>query len=382
MKVMLVGGGTGGHITPLLAVAHELKKLEPSARLTYVGERRGKFSHLTIDSHLFEQHHKVFAGKFRRYHKESWLSRLLDLKTNLLNLRDAALVLIGFSEALWLLISRRPNVIFIKGGFVAVPIGLAAALLKIPYITHDSDTMPGMANRIISRWARLHATGMPAEFYPYPERKTVYVGIPLNREFAYVSEELRQEYRRSLKLPDNSQVLLVTGGSLGARRLNQAVVQAIPALLHKYENLYIFHQTGKGQEKIYEGVDLPSDRMQAFAFGNNMFRYSGAADVVVARAGATSIAEFAAQGKACIIVPNPILAGGHQLKNAAHLAQYEAALVIDEHSLSHDPDQLRQAIEKLLEDNELRQRMATNINKLSKPDAARSIAKLLLENLT
>src|SRR5690606_13564925 len=158
----------GGHISPLLAVAHELKKIEPDARLDYVGERGGKFKRLVLEDTSIDEARFILAGKFRRYHGESWLRRLLDVRTNLLNIRDALYTLIGFCQSVWLLLRRRPDVVFIKGGYVGVPIGLAAALLKVPFITHDSDAVPGLANRVVGRWARLHATGMPEKFYDYP----------------------------------------------------------------------------------------------------------------------------------------------------------------------------------------------------------------------
>lgn len=260
-----------------------------------------------------------------------------------------------------------------------MPVGLAAAILRVPFLTHDSDTMPGLANRIIARWAKVHATGMPENFYSYPKHKTKYVGIPLASQYVPVDDGLRHEYKKSLGVPDDSPVVLITGGSLGARRLNQFAVEAVSLLMEKHDKVYVFHQTGKGQESIYEKYKIPPERLKAFAFSSDMFRYSGAADVVITRGGATTIAEFALQGKACIIVPNPDLAGGHQLKNAEYLSSLNAAIILQEAELSNGHSLLFETIMRLLQNESERKLLATNILKLSKPHASNQLATLILE---
>jgi UDP-N-acetylglucosamine--N-acetylmuramyl-(pentapeptide) pyrophosphoryl-undecaprenol N-acetylglucosamine transferase len=160
--VLLSGGGTGGHITPILAVAHQLKQQDPTVKTVYVGEHGGKFASLLDGNTDIDEIKTIFAGKLRRYHGDSWFKRLFDVRANLLNLRDLFLFGVGLLQSLWLVKKINPDVVFLKGGFVGVPVGLSAALWHKPFVTHDSDALPGLANRIVSRWAKYHATGMPA----------------------------------------------------------------------------------------------------------------------------------------------------------------------------------------------------------------------------
>lgn len=373
----MTGGGTGGHITPLLAVAHELKRQAPSVRLTYVGERRGKFQHLTLTNDDLDDKRYIFAGKFRRYHGESWLRRLFDVRTNLLNARDGIYVLIGFGQVFWYLLRHRPDVVFVKGGFVGVPVGLVSALLRIPFVTHDSDTSPGLANYIISRWAIYNATGMPTSFYNYPEHKMVHTGIPLSEQYQPVDQVQLEDYRRQLGLPVEAKILLITGGSLGARTLNSLAAVAVKKLLQTYPDLYVFHQTGENQKELYNELKPKAkQRLKVFGFANDMVLYSGAADVIVARGSATYIAEFATQSKAVVMIPHPGLK--HQLENAEHLEGSGAVRVMFEKDLKRDDSLLTRELEQLLTDSEARQRLAMHLSAINKTAAAEELAALLL----
>lgn len=383
MRIMLVGGGSGGHITPLLAVAAELKKRKPDSEIVYVGKRGDKLAEITEGNPNIDRVELVRAGKFRRYHGESWFRRILDIKTILLNARDGVYVLIGIVQSLSLLKRTRPDIIFIKGGFVGVPVGLAARLRHRPFITHDSDTVPGLANKIIGRWAKLHATGMPPEFYTYPMEKIRYVGIPLQADFQPVNSALKQKYRQEIQIPMSSKLLFVIGGGLGARSINSSVQRVLPALLDKFEDLYVVQAVGKLNEpKIkaeyqkYLSPDQQS-RVRVFGFISDVFRYSGAADVIITRAGATNLAEFALQKKACIVIPSPHLVGGHQVKNAQQLRGREAAVIIDEAELAKTPAELEESVSKLLSNQALREKLEQNMSSFAKPKAAEELAQLI-----
>jgi UDP-N-acetylglucosamine--N-acetylmuramyl-(pentapeptide) pyrophosphoryl-undecaprenol N-acetylglucosamine transferase len=378
MKILLTGGGTGGHITPLLAVAHELKKAQPNIELIYVGELGSKFADLTAqDAHLFSRRHVIFAGKFRRYNGESWLRRILDLKTNALNIRDAFYVVLGILQALLIMVREHPRIVFVKGGYVGMPVGLAAAALRIPYVTHDSDTVPGLANRVISRWARMHATGMPTEYYAYPKSKMRYTGIPVSDKFQRVTLEKKDRAKVALGIPTDMKVILVTGGSQGSIRLNNAMAEIVPELLRRHTDVFVLHHVGRGNEGTYGDFTSPRLRVESFIMA--FFQASAAADVVVARAGANTIAELSIQEKAAILIPSPFLAGGHQLKNAEHLQSQYAALVLHEMDVSRDPNLLLRTITNVLEQPKLRTELAQRLSTLSKPFAARELANTLLE---
>lgn len=382
--VVLTGGGSGGHITPIIAVAHELKRLDPNIRTVYIGKRGDKLGTMAREHDAIDQTYLIFAGKFRRYHTEGW-RQLLDVKTVFLNLRDLSYLGIGFIQSLFLLARLKPWVIFIKGGFVGVPVGMAAALQKRPFVTHDSDSIPGLANRIVGRWARAHATGMPANFYPYPPEKTVYTGVPVQAGFQPVTSKERASFRHDLELPIDGRVLFVTGGGLGAVRLNNYIADLAPRLLTTYQDLTILHaagHTGYGDLLAgYAQLDTSlRSRIIVKDFITNLHTYSGAADVVVMRAGASAFAEMAVQGKPCILVPNAYLTGGHQSKNADAYAREDAASVVTEVEIEQQgTTMLYQAITVLFDDTAERNKLALNIAKFAVPDAAERLAKLLIQ---
>ena len=178
MKIVITGAGSGGHVTPLLAVAEEIRKIDNTANIVFIGQKGDPFGMRLEGSQIIDESIFISAGKFRRYHGEGW-KQLLDVPTLFKNFLDFFKFLIGSIQAYSVLGKIKPDIIFIKGGYIGVPVGLAAAMRKIKYITHDSDTMPGLANRIIAKWALMHATGMPSEFYDYPKEKTTYVGVPI-----------------------------------------------------------------------------------------------------------------------------------------------------------------------------------------------------------
>lgn len=374
--IVLTGGGTGGHITPILALAHELKKIEPSYRTVYVGERGAKFAQLTKNHPAIDGSATVFSGKYRRYYGESWLKRLLDVRTNLLNLRDAIFVLIGVIQA-WLLLGKiKPSLVFLKGGYVGVPVGIAAALRNIPIVTHDSDSLPGLANRLISRWAVLHATAMPAETYAYPPERTKQVGVLVEHNYQPVTDQLQATYRQTLKLPEDAEVILATGGSSGAEAINKAMKSIAIELLNGHKSLHIIHQVGKGRLSDFDNVQ--HDRLHLLEFLTPMHAYMGASDIVVTRASANTLAEIGVQGKAAIVIPSPYLADGHQLRNAEFLAAQKAAIVVLESEL---PAKLLDSINLLLGSAGGRSSLAQKLQRLSPSGAARKLAKLLIEQL-
>ena len=189
MKVMMTGGGTAGHVTPLLAVASELKKEQPSASIRYIGNYGDTFGHLVKNSNDFDKSYLIFAGKFMRYHKISKLVYLKDPRITLKNIRDLFLFLFGFIQSIAYLVFWRPDVIFVKGGFVGLPVGLAGAFLRIPVVTHDSDAVPGLTNRILSRYSKLQAVAMPIDSYKYNKKTIRLTGLPINEDIVAITAE-------------------------------------------------------------------------------------------------------------------------------------------------------------------------------------------------
>jgi UDP-N-acetylglucosamine--N-acetylmuramyl-(pentapeptide) pyrophosphoryl-undecaprenol N-acetylglucosamine transferase len=378
--IVLTGGGSGGHITPLLSLARELKKNSPGCQIIYIGHKGDNFDTFKQSGHDFDFMAFINAGKFRRYHDQS-LKGLAHPKTFILNLRDFFRLPGSIILSYKILRRFKPDVVFSKGGFVAVPVGVAAKLKKVPIVTHDSDITPGLANRIIGRWARIHATGMPAEYYAYKKSRTIQVGIPIDERIKKITPKLQAQIKAKLELPKQSQVLLVSGGGNGSKRLNDLITAIAPELLSTHLSLYIIHVAGQLHEAEVKLAykDLPNaeqKRVIATGFSPDFNAYAAVADVVVARAGATTLAELAAAGKACIIIPAPFLSGGHQLKNANLLADKDAAVVLQN---DVSPDELLATINSLLSNDSRRFELARNLYSTAITDASARLAKLILQ---
>lgn len=380
MKIIVAGGGSGGHLTPLLAVASALKKEDPQIQVIHIGQKGDKLQGVT-DHKSIDQGLSISAGKFRRYHGESFLQHITDFKTIALNIRDFFRFAVGTFQAWRLLGKLKPDAVFLKGGFVCVPVGFAAKLRNIPYITHDSDAIPGLANRLTAKNAKYNTTALRSDLYPYVQTKTVQVGIPIQPEFKLVTEKDKHEFKKKLGYPTDSNLIFSVGGGLGAHKLNQALAHAAQELLEN-QNYYILHLSGKAHfedtQKLYEGSLTGTEkikRVKVLDFSSELYMLSGAADVVITRAGATNIAEFATQGKPCIVVPAPHLTGGQQLHNADVLVASKAAIVLQEDELPS----LAGVVRSLLADKKLAESYANTIHQFAVENSAEKIADILID---
>ncbi len=261
--------------------------------------------------------------------------------------------------------------------------GLAAALRRTPFITHDSDAMPGLANRIISRWATVHAVALPKNLYTYSPDKVVETGVPVDERYRYVTSKLRDHYRHELGL-GKGPVVCIAGGGLGAKRVNEAVMAIAPELISRFPRLQLLHLAGRDHkdevDKQYQQIlgDNYTQHCSVQGFVTDAYRYSGAADVVICRAGATSLAEFAVQAKPCIVIPNPLLTGGHQLKNAQALQKRKAVIVVSENKLQADPTILLSPLSDLLHSSRKRTVYSRALHKFAKKDATQQLAGLII----
>lgn len=305
---------------------------------------------------------------------------MLKVGTFAQNARDVGKVVVGYAEARRMLKKVKPDGILIKGGYVAVPVGLAAAHLGIPFITHDSDVTPGLANRIIAKWARKHATGMPTEYYSYPKGTMQYTGVPISTDFKKVSKEEMQDYRKQLGLEECKQVVAVIGGSQGGQQLNDDFVLNAGRVMQAHPGLGIVHIVGpahvESMQRKYSQELLVDEQRRVIVVGfvSDVYRYTGAADIVVSRASATVIAELAVQGKAVILVPGQ-LADDHQTTNARHLAESDMVLV----AAFGDAEALATHINTLLVTASKREKLGQNLHTIARPHAAQELARLVYE---
>ena len=280
---------------------------------------------------------------------------------------------------------NRPNVIFLKGGYVCLPVGLVARLFKIPYIIHESDVVAGLANRVLMKKARKVAFGMPLSEEVMAEHPNyVWTGIPVGPEFKSVNSAQQNSYKRAFSFNANQPLVVITGGSQGSENLNEATRAILPELL-KFTSVGLVagrkHYEDMVDLKKYENWEQASleSNFRMWEFNTTMNELMGAADVVVSRAGATTIAELAALKKAVILVPFERLPGGHQEKNAERLKDSGAASVISDMAMVSNPSLLLDEIRRLIRSPRQRADMADRLHEEARTDAARRLAEIILE---
>jgi UDP-N-acetylglucosamine--N-acetylmuramyl-(pentapeptide) pyrophosphoryl-undecaprenol N-acetylglucosamine transferase len=380
MTIVVTGGGSGGHITPILAVAAELKRLDPNTKVVFIGQKDGHLVDIVEADQHIDASYFISAGKFRRYYDRG-LSQLFDLSIQRLNLRDLFATISGLGQS-WRVIGKiKPDMVFTRGGYVSVPVAVASWFRRVPFMTHDSDSMPSLANRLIAPLATLHLVALDPSIYPYPLDKTVRVGVPINSEYRPVSLAEQAKYKELLGFHQQDPMIMVTGGGNGAETLNNQVVANAGFLLKRYPKLRLVHISGR---LWYESVQkrynkLPKDQLERVVvkdFVSDLYRYSGAADVVIARGGATNIAEFAAQGKACIMIPAKQLVW--TINNVHILAKQGAVISLSEDQADQEL-RLGNTVSSLLDDKKVREELMKKIAQIYVPDAAVKIAKLLLQ---
>ena len=377
MKVLCAGGGSGGHVTPVVVVINEIVKQVPDAEVMFVCDKA--FEHQAVglmeNNAVVPVRTKVIAaGKLRRYKHLTFWQHFTVSGLILKNAIDLVKVGLGTLQSVAIFATYKPDVVFAKGGYVCLPVGIAARLFRVPLVIHDSDARPGMTNSILSRWATKIGTGAPLENYNYPASRSEYVGVPIGDAFRPFSSEEMIEAKRKIAVSPHAPLVVVTGGGLGAKTINDAVLRSAKELLEK--DMTIYHVTGK---KHYDDVvrNAPKDdryKIVPFVF-DGMANVLGAADVVVSRASATFIQELAGLAKPSILVPSRAL--GDQVRNAEAYQRAEAAVVLTDDDIA-EGSRLVQAIERLLSDSSLRSAYATKLHEFARPDAAAAVARLVV----
>lgn len=280
--------------------------------------------------------------------------------------------------------SSRPDIIFLKGGYVCLPVGLIARLFRIPYIIHESDVVAGLANRLLMRKARKVAFGMPIpETLQEKHPNYIWTGIPVGSDFKPVSPAKQFSLKKAFSFNPEKPLVVITGGSQGSKNLDEVTRKILPELL-KFTSVGLVagrkHYEDMIDLKKYENwqdANLESN-FRMWEFNTTMSELMGAADVIVSRAGATTIAEMASLKKATILVPFERLPGGHQVKNADRLGDMKAAIVIKDSDMMQNPDMLLNEIRHLIKSPRLRADMADCLAKEARSDAAKRLAEIII----
>lgn len=320
----------------------------------------------------------IAAGKFRRYGHLTLLQHLMIPSIVALNVRDLFLIMCGFLQAIVRMIVWRPDVVFAKGGFVCLPVGYAAWLLRIPLVLHDSDVVPGLTNRLLAKKATRIATGAPVENYPYDRKITSYVGIPISEKFTPYSKEARRRVKRELGFDDSRPLVVIIGGGLGAKSLNDAVAARYTTVC-AVANVFLI--SGRAQYKeLREHIPADDARIQVHEFvAKGMADVLGCADVVVSRAGATALLELAALRMPTIVVPSSHLTW--QIKHAQMFADTGAVVYLDETTFEESGyNTFVEAIERVVANDELRKQLSESIATHAMPDAALQVAQMIQQS--
>ncbi len=361
MIIGFVGGGTGGHFYPLIAVAYQLHTSEKIPKMYYFGP--AAYNKDVLDEMDIKYVHCP-AGKLRRYF-------------SIQNIIDIFRSFFGIFIAIWKLYVIYPDVIFSKGGYTSVPILLAARFLRIPVVIHESDATPGRANLMAMKQARYIAISYDDASVFFPPERTALTGIPLRPEILKISNDPFT----LLGIPNDKPLIYITGGSSGAERINNLVLRSLTVLLPYYR---IFHQTGTSNVKEYrltaktllEGSPLQdSYYIEGDMSVQTVAALMSAATLVITRAGSTTLFEIAYHGKPSIVIPIPEDVSRDQRSNAYAYARSGAAIVIEEQNLTQNL--LAQEISSIINDPVQISKMSLAAKNMSIDGAAGKIANIL-----
>ena len=368
MRILFTGGGTGGHFYPIIAIAEEVTDLVKKEHL--LAPELFYMSSTPYNEGLLFEHGITYthtsAGKIRRYF-------------SILNFFDLFRTAWGAFTSIIKVWSLYPDVVFGKGGYASFPALLAARILRIPVVIHESDTVPGRVNKWAGKFATRVAVSYPEAAKYFPEGKVAVTGNPVRRDIATPITEGAREF---LKLEENIPVVLILGGSQGASLINDIVIEGLPQLVEKFE---IIHQVGAANlaeaQSTSRAVLMDSQhkaRYKVFDYLNPlaMRMAAGVASVVVSRAGST-VFEIASWGVPAILIPITDSNGDHQRQNAFSYARAGAGEVIEEANLTSHV--LAAEIERLSVNQTVREQMKAGAKSFYKPDAAKLVAEEIVK---
>ncbi|MBR6744600.1 MAG: undecaprenyldiphospho-muramoylpentapeptide beta-N-acetylglucosaminyltransferase [Clostridia bacterium] len=365
MKVLLAGGGTAGHINPAIAIANTIKAHNPDAEIAFIGTKKGMENTL------------VAKAGYPIYHIEM---RGLRRSLSLSNIKTAYYYFTAPIKAKKLLLEYRPDVVIGTGGYLSWPLLHAAAKLGIPTAVHESNAIPGKAVKMLEKDVdRIYINFPNTEQYFTETDKILCVGNPL---ITMPDTRTETDLRQKLNIPANTKkVLLSFGGSLGAQRVNEEVLALMRDYTAHHPEIFHIHATGRieyedamAMAKEYGIDDKPNIRLLEYIY--DMPLWEKAADAVICRAGAMTIAEMALLGKACILIPSPNVVNNHQYENAKRLADAGAAILYEEKNLT--PGALMNGVQQILENDGAAASLRESIGAFAKPEAADDIYRDLL----
>jgi UDP-N-acetylglucosamine--N-acetylmuramyl-(pentapeptide) pyrophosphoryl-undecaprenol N-acetylglucosamine transferase len=357
-KFIISGGGTGGHIFPALAIADALKAEYPSANILFVGAKgRMEMSRVPQAGYAI---------------KGLWIKGI-QRKFTLDNILFPFKLVASLVKSWFIIQKFKPHLVVGTGGFASGPLLFMAAQKNIPILIQEQNAWPGITNRLLAKHANRICVAHSGMDKFFPAQKVKLTGNPLRESLIAPIVDIRQA-RSKLKQHQDRTTLLVLGGSLGARRINQLMAAHAQELIK--HNVQILWQCGSLYEQEY--ISYGQDHIRVVSFLDDMASAYASADIILSRAGALAVSELCHVGKAVLFVPSPNVAEDHQYKNAMSIAQQDAAIVIKESELD---DAFLPIITKLIESPSHQKQLGTNIKKLARPQATDDIVKQIKEML-
>jgi UDP-N-acetylglucosamine--N-acetylmuramyl-(pentapeptide) pyrophosphoryl-undecaprenol N-acetylglucosamine transferase len=360
MRIIITGGGTGGHLFPGIALATALQQKYPGCEIMFIGTQR-QLDKKTLAGFNFQQESIACMG-LKGMGLKHRVKSLLSLPVAVL---ESWKIIKGF----------QPDLVFGVGGYVTGPVLLAARLCSVPTCIHEQNSIPGLANRMISHFVSRIFVSIPGE-YPFPEQKTVVSGNPVRQEILAAAERSQQEAgsgKNDSGEADSPMTLLIMGGSLGAHHVNMLMLDVAAQLDEQQKKaVQLIHQTGTADEaKVRDGYAAAGVKAEVRAFFTDMASLYSQADLVLARAGATSLAELSVMGLPAVLIPYPYAADDHQAKNAEYYVAGGGAVMYRESEL--DAELLGKIIWQLLRDTDKLKRMAVAMENMGQSEATRRI---------
>ncbi len=367
MKILFVAGGTGGHINPAVAVANEVRRLDPSSEILFVGTE-GRMETRIVPNAGFE----IKTVKMNGFSRKMSISGIIE------NIKTVLLTLKASSDSKKILNEFKPDVVVGFGGYVTGPVLNTAVKMGIKTAIHEQNAFPGVANKALAKKVdKVMLTSPQAEKYMSCKNPPVVTGLPVRREIIKADKDFA---RASLGVKNNEMLVLSMGGSLGADAINNAIVEMI-SILKDEENIRFLHATGKfgpwvGDKLTEKGVAYGENtNIEIREYINDMEICLPACDLVISRAGASSLSEIQALGKPSILIPSPNVAENHQFHNAMALVENDGAILVEEKDL--DGKILAEKVLELKNDKAKLNNISLNASKDAKINALSEICRII-----
>lgn len=349
-RIIISGGGTGGHIYPGIAIGDYLKNFNPLNQILFVGAY-GNMEMKRVPQAGFKIRGLWISGLNRR---KWWMNFLLPLK-----------ILVSLVQAILIWIKFRPNIMIGTGGYVSLPILFVGSIFKTKIVIQEQNYLPGISNKILSRFATIIAVSYENMERFFPQQKIIFTGNPVRSSLIQSKKEIKKN-KKSSSSKEFSLNILVLGGSLGSKKINEVISNNI--FFFKKNKIKVIWQCGKNYFETYRTCE--NKFIKIFPFLEQIESFYNESDIIISRAGALTISELCVVGKPSILIPSPNVSENHQFYNAKYLLDRKAAVVIDEKKINNE---FLIQLYELIVSKETRKQLSKSIYKLARPNATKDI---------